>query len=383
MTEKLYEKDAFIKKFTAQVVDSVKCEDFYKVVLNKTAFFPEGGGQAGDTGNLGGANVFDTQIEEDIVYHYTDMPLEIGSDVEGEISFERRFNFMQNHTGEHIVSGIAHALFGVNNVGFHLGEELVTIDFDKELTQEQLDKIEDIANQKVWQNLPVRAYFPTSSELEKTAYRSKKDIDGAVRLVEIKDTDVCACCAPHVSSTGQIGIIKLLDSERMRGGIRIVLKCGAFALKDYRNKYENISQISTLLSAKQENAAEAVKKLDEKCVFANQKISELKKKIAEITIAFIDKDTNCIFVDDCEVKDLQLIADGLHKKHGGIKAVFSGCGDNFAFAICGDDGNLREIFTKFKSQFTVRGGGRGGMVQGSITAPKDKINAFFTNKNVL
>ena len=377
MSEKLYEQNAYIKEFKAKVLAQEKCDDFYKIVLDKTAFFPEGGGQAADVGTLGGVVVFDVQIENDTIYHYVKDFLEIGCEVEGKIDFDRRFNFMQNHTGEHIVSGIAHRLFGVNNVGFHLGEELVTIDFDKELTREQLNEVEFLANQKVWQNLPVKAYFPTDDELKSTDYRSKKEIDGAVRLVNIQDVDICACCAPHVAFTGEIGFIKLLDTEKMRGGIRIILKCGKFALDDYRSKFENVAEIAAMFSAKQENAAEAVKKFDEKFALANQKLTELKKKIAELTVAGVSGDETCVFVEDCEVKDLQLLADKLHKKHGGIKAVFSGSEDNYSFAICGEDSELQEIFANFKSQFSVRGGGRGGMVQGSVAASRENINSFF------
>lgn len=377
MTEKLYENDAYIKDFTATVVACTPIVNGFKIALNKTAFFPEGGGQAGDKGVLGDITVSDTQIENEIIYHYTDKSLNIGDAVRCKIDFDRRFNFMQNHSGEHIVSGIAHKLYGVNNVGFHLGEELVTIDFDKELSREQLNEIEYLANQTVWQNLSVNAYYPTEEELKDTDYRSKKTIDGAVRLVNIENTDICACCAPHVKNTGEIGIIKLLDTERMRGGIRIVLKCGAFALADYQDKYENVSQISALLSAKQENAYDAVKKLDEKISFANQKINELKKKIAELTIASANENTNCLFIDDCDVKDLQLIADKLHKKLGGIRAAFSGSGENYSFAICGADTELQKFFCKFKSQFSVRGGGRGGMVQGTVDATQENIKLFF------
>lgn len=377
MTEKLYEIDAYISCFEASVIDCIEDNNRYKIALDKTAFFPEGGGQAADIGTLDNAKVFDVQIENDVVYHYADMPLDIGSEVQGKIDFERRFNFMQNHTGEHIVSGIAHKLFGVNNVGFHLGEELVTIDFDKELTREQLDKVEYLANQKVWQNLPVKAYYPNDAELKNIDYRSKKEIDGAVRLVEIKDTDICACCVPHVNFTGEIGVIKLLDTEKMRGGIRIILKCGHFALLDYQNKFKNIASIGSLLSAKQESAFEAVLKLEEKCTVANQKITELKKKIADITVTTATKDDNCVFVDDCDVKDLQLLADKLHKKFYGIRAAFSGNGDGFAFAICGEENEVQDLFAKFKSQFTVRGGGRGGMVQGTVQATQENINLFF------
>ena len=196
-------------------------------------------------------------------------------------------------------------------------------------------------------------------------------------MVEITGTDICACCAPHVKNTGEIGVIKLLDTEKMRGGIRIVLKCGNFALQDYQNKYQNVSQISVLLSAKQENACEAVKKLEEKCTIANQKITELKKKIADMAVSAAAQNDTCIFVDGCDVKELQLLADKLHKKFGGIRAVFSENTGNFSFAICAEDDELQELFAKFKSQFTVRGGGRGGMVQGTVEATSESINLFF------
>lgn len=377
MTEKLYEKDAYIKEFTATVIDCISADNAFKIILDKTAFFPEGGGQASDMGVLDETEIFDVQIEDKTIYHYAKEPIKVGSEIIGKIFFERRFFFMQNHTGEHIVSGIAHRYFGVNNVGFHLSEDFVTVDFDKELSREQLNIVEYLANQTVWQNLPVRAYFPTEEELEKTEYRSKKEIDGAVRLVEIKDTDICACCAPHVKNTGEIGIIKLLDTEKMRGGIRIILKCGNFALQDYKNKYQNVSQISTLLSAKQENAYESVQKLDEKCTIASQKITELKKKIADMAVSAASQNDTCIFVDGCDVKELQLLADKLHKKFGGIRAVFSENTGNFSFAICAEDDELQELFAKFKSQFTVRGGGRGGMVQGTVEATSESINLFF------
>ena len=377
MTEKLYEKDAYIKEFTATVIDCISADNAFKIILDKTAFFPEGGGQASDVGVLDETEIFDVQIEDKTIYHYAKEPIKVGSEIIGKIFFERRFFFMQNHTGEHIVSGIAHRYFGVNNVGFHLSEDFVTVDFDKELSREQLNIVEYLANQTVWQNLPVRAYFPTEEELEKTEYRSKKEIDGAVRLVEIKDTDICACCAPHVKNTGEIGIIKLLDTEKMRGGIRIILKCGNFALQDYKNKYQNVSQISTLLSAKQENAYESVQKLDEKCTIASQKITELKKKIADMAVSAASQNDTCIFVDGCDVKELQLLADKLHKKFGGIRAVFSENTGNFSFAICAEDDELQELFAKFKSQFTVRGGGRGGMVQGTVEATSESINLFF------
>ncbi len=377
MTQKLYEADAYLSEFTATVTDCVQMGKSFKTVLNKTAFFPEGGGQSADTGFLNDVRVFDVQIENDVIYHYTDKPFEVGSNVVGKLDFDRRFNFMQNHTGEHIVSGLSHRLFGVNNVGFHLGEELVTLDFDRELTRAQLDEVEYLANKVVWSNLPINTYYPTDAELKTTDYRSKKDINGAVRLVNIKDTDICACCAPHVKNTGEIGVIKLLDTERMRGGIRIVLKCGNFALQDYKNKYTNIAQIASLLSSKQENSADAVVLLNNKLTAEIGNTIALKRKIAELTVQAVPSTQNCVFVDNCDIKDLQLIADKLHKTHGGIKGAFSGCDNNYNFAVCGDDNELQEFFGNFKCEFNVRGGGRGGMVQGSVNANKAQIKLFF------
>lgn len=377
MTEKLYDKNSYLNSFESTVLECFENKNGFVVVLDKTAFFPEGGGQAADTGFLGEAKVFDVQIKNDIIYHYTDKPIDTGIRVLGKIDFARRFAFMQNHTGEHIVSGITHKLYGLNNVGFHLGEDFVTVDFDGQLTRAQLNEIEYLANQKVWQNLPVRAYYPSKEELETAVYRSKKEIEGAVRLVEIKDTDICACCAPHVKNTGEIGIIKLLDFERMRGGIRIILKCGAFALNDYRVKYENVSDISALLSAKQENTAEAVKILDQKFADEKRKNSELKNKNAQLTVDAADKNTNCIFIEDCDIKGLQLIADKLHKTYGGIKGAFCASGEGYSFAICGDECEIDEFFKKFKSELSVKGGGRGGIVQGTVNADADKIKLHF------
>ncbi len=377
MTEKLYEQDQYLKTFKAKVLSCNKTQNGFSVVLDKTAFFPEGGGQAADTGNLENATVFDVAIKNEIIYHYTDKPLETGDTVCGKIDFERRFSFMQNHTGEHIVSGVTHGLHGFNNVGFHLGEDFVTLDFDGVLTRTQLDEIEYLANEKVWQNLPVRAYYPSEQELKNISYRSKKEIDGAVRLVEIADTDICACCAPHVKNTGEIGIIKLLDFERMRGGVRILLKCGKFALNDYRSKYENVYEISNMLSAKQNDAAQAVELLNRKLNDEKHRNSQLSAKLCELIVNLADKNTNCLFTEGLSMREIQFAADKLHKIHGGIKGVFNKDKNGYSFAICGDAEILDEFFTKLKSELQLNGGGRNGMVQGFTNADADKIKMYF------
>ncbi len=376
-TVRLFDEDSHIFEFSATVISCDQAEAGFKVVLDKTAFFPEGGGQYGDRGFIDSVAVTDTQIENGIIYHFTDKPLEIGTEVKGALDKKRRFAFMQNHSGEHIISGLVHKRYGFDNVGFHLGEDFATLDFNGILNREQLDEIELLANERVWQNLPIKAYYPTKDELSKTDYRSKKELDGEVRLVVIENTDVCACCAPHVKKTGEIGAIKLLDTEKMRGGTRIVLKCGYFAVEDYKCKYANIADISARLSAKQENAASAVAALEEKLNAEKQANAALKKKMAQMLVDSIPKEQRTVVVDGFDRVALQTLADGLHKTYGGIRAVFSQEGEAFAFVICGDEVELNARFAEFKSQFAVRGGGRGCMVQGSVAGEIEQIKKFF------
>ncbi|MBR3145038.1 MAG: alanyl-tRNA editing protein [Clostridia bacterium] len=374
-TVKLYDQNAYIKDFSATVLLCEKCENGYKIQLDKTAFFPEEGGQPSDTGSINGVKVTYVIEENGIIYHYTEKPFQKDEKIEGHIDFNRRFVFMQNHSGEHIVSGVVYKNFGFNNVGFHLNEQFATVDFDGVLNREMLDYVENEANNFVYKNLPVKAYYPTSEELNRINYRSKKEIDGDIRIVDIKGADICACCAPHVNSTGEIGIIKILDASKMRGGTRVVLKCGSLALLDYRSKFSNISKISAMLSAKQNESAKAVSNLISQNETLNQKVNELTRKITESRV-ILAKDEPFCFAQDNNMKEMQLLADGLHKSSGKTHAVFSGK-DTYNFVICGDEAETEKIFSEFKGIFSVRGGGRNGMVQGSVNADIEKIKSFF------
>ena len=229
-TEKLYYTDSHMFEFTATVLD---CRDTPKgpaLILDRTVFFPEGGGQQADTGSFGGVNILDVHEKDGEILHYCDRPLPAGETAEGRIDAEQRLVRMQNHSGEHVVSGLAHQLYGCENVGFHMGEDFVTIDFDRELSWEQLMEIEERANRVVRDDLPVLCTFPEPEELKNLEYRSKLELTENVRIVEIPGTDCCACCAPHVKHTGEIGLIKVLESERHRGGVRLNLACGMLAL---------------------------------------------------------------------------------------------------------------------------------------------------------
>ena len=378
MTEKLYDKDSHLQEFSATVLSCEKSGENHSVILDKTAFFPEGGGQESDRGNIGEAVVLDVQIVGNEIIHYIDRPLNIGKEYACNLNWDRRFRNMQNHSGEHIVSGIVHRLYGLNNVGFHLGAEM-TVDFDGAISKEQLLEVERLANKAVWENVPIRAYYPDERELKALDYRSKLELTENVRIVDIEGYDLCACCAPHVKKTGEIGLIKILDSFKNKGGVRIFIKCGIDALDDYKDKYLNVQKISNLLSVKQYEAAAAVDRLSDENRELKFKIASLKKRlIAEKTKSFVpESDKTAVFEEGLEIKELQLFADSLYKKSGGIRGVFSGEEGNYSFAICGEETALDLFFKEFKQKFNVRGGGRNGMVQGTVAADKNEIEGFF------
>ena len=236
MTDKLYEEDAYLREFEAEVTGCVPAEGGWLVTLDRTAFYPEGGGQPADTGTLGGARVLDVHEQEGEILHTTDAPLPVGDRTAGAIDWEARFSRMQQHTGEHIVSGVIHRLFGLDNVGFHMGRDAVTIDLNGELTADDLTRVERLANEAVWENLPVGVEYPAPEALAALDYRSKKELTGRVRIVTVPGSDVCACCGTHVRRTGEIGVIKLLTSQRYKGGVRVWLLCGDRALTDYNEK---------------------------------------------------------------------------------------------------------------------------------------------------
>ncbi|MBO7682090.1 MAG: alanyl-tRNA editing protein, partial [Clostridia bacterium] len=263
-TEKLYDIDAYCKSFSATVLscDPVKGSGRYAVVLNRTAFFPEGGGQYADTGTLNDVPVLDVQMSDDgVITHYCDAALPPMTQVNGVLDWEQRYERMQNHTGEHLVSGTVHRLYGLDNIGFHLGERDVTCDFNGELSDEQLREVERVVNRAVWENVDVYAEYPDPATLPDLDYRSKLELTEDVRLVTIPGYDVCACCAPHVARTGEVGLIKIVNSEKAHGGTRVHMICGPWALADYDIKQTNIMRIVDLTSTPQEETAEAVEAL--------------------------------------------------------------------------------------------------------------------------
>lgn len=379
-TIKLFYEDAYIKEFDAEVLSCEKDKDGYKVVLDRTAFFPEGGGQYGDIGYLGIAKVLDTKEKTGIVYHKTDIALEAGAMVHGVIDWEVRFERMQQHSGEHIISGIVHRRFGYDNVGFHLGADYCTMDFNGPITKEELKEIEMEANRAVFANLSVNTLYPDKDTLDEMTYRSKIEIDGQVRIIEIPGIDVCACCAPHVASTGEIGLIKLVDMTNYKGGERINMLSGIRALVDYQIKQENAKYIGNLLCEKENQIGDAVGKMREEQIRLKQSVSELQKRLLVYKARDIDISEQIVSVFDGALSGeaTRELMNLLLDRGAKICAIFAGddvCGYRYVIGSRTED--VRSINQKLKERFSARGGGKPEMVQGSLTGTESDIKALF------
>lgn len=375
-TEKIYYKDSHIFKFCATVLDCRDTEKGPAVILDKTAFFPEGGGQQADTGSLGEAKVLDVQELRGEILHYCDRALNPGETVEGCLDAEQRLTRMQNHSGEHVVSGLAHKLFGCENVGFHMGEDFVTIDFDRELSWEQLMEIETLANRAVRDDLHVSCTFPEPEELKTLEYRSKLELTENVRIVEIPGVDRCACCAPHVQHTGEIGLIKVLESERHRGGVRLNLACGMLALKDYRTKQDNISAISQALSAKRHETAAAVERLLQEQQKSKERIAAVSMELVRHMAASREKTEGniCVFDNVLDEVALRELVNMLMEKCEGIAAAFSGDDERgYRYIMGSRNVDLKARAKELNALINGRGGGKPRMIQGSTTAAAESI----------
>ncbi len=379
-TIKLYEEDSHLNEFFATALSCEKDGKLYRVILDKTAFFPEGGGQNADTGIIGDACVLDAQISAGIITHFADKPLEVGQNYKCKLDFEKRFRRMQNHSGEHIVSGLIHRHFGFDNVGFHMGHEDVTLDINGVLTGENIRMIEFLANKAVTENVRITCEYPTPEALKNLQYRSKLDLTENVRIVTIEGYDACACCAPHVTATGEIGMIKLLDFEKNKGGTRIHLLCGFDALFDYDARYHMISEAARSLSVKQDKLGEAIARLENEISELKQKNYELRSALSQYKIAEIEPTEGnvCIFEEKATQSDMRKLMNACAEKCGGICAVFSGNDiDGYTFVATSKSADLRALSADMREKISAKGGGSSEMIQGSIKNTKDEIKKYF------
>ena len=378
MTERLYYLDSHCLRFSAVVTGCEPVGDGWAVTLDRTAFFPEGGGQPADTGQIGEAMVRDVQERDGEIWHYTDRPVAVGTAVEGDLDAEQRLRRMQNHSGEHIVSGWAHRLFAVDNVGFHMGADGMTVDFNRELTAEELRQLESAANETVCANVPIRCWFPAEDELHTLDYRSKKELSGAVRLVEIEGVDLCACCAPHVSRTGEVGLIKLLDAQRHRGGVRITLICGMDAYDVVCRMQQSVTAVSQALSVPREKIAEGVARQLSENARQKERIAALSLELVRLRAAAAEsvEGNHVIFDDTLDEVALRELVNLLMDKCGGLAAAFSGSDTGgYRYIIGSKHVDLRANSKAINAAISGRGGGRSEMIQGSCTADAATIRA--------
>lgn len=378
-TRRLYYENVYIKEFDAEVLQCREGKNGYEIILDESAFYPEGGGQPCDTGSLGDAEVKDVQEKDGELIHYTDKALEEGAKVHGKINWERRFDLMQQHSGEHMVSGLVHEKYGYNNVGFHMGSDVITIDFSGVLDEEQLQEIEDRVNEKIWENAPVQITYPSGEELENISYRSKKELTGQVRIVEFPGTDICACCGTHVTHTGEIGAVKFLSVVKFRQGVRVEMISGKRVIDYFSKIAKENSKVSVLLSAKPQETSKAVERLQEENFRLKGKILDMEEEIFKAEAEkWEGAGSVLIFKKNMEADSVRKLTDAVMQTCCGCCAVFSDNGDGtYKYAMGEKDGNLREFTKEMNQALNGRGGGKPFFVQGSVSASEEEIRKFF------
>lgn len=379
MTEKLYYRNAYDSDFDAVVVSCVKNNDRYEIILDRTLFYPEGGGQPADHGTINDAAVFDVHENGSVIVHYSDQPIENGAAVTGKIDMKRRLRLMQQHSGEHIVSGLIHHHFGYDNVGFHMGSDCITIDFNGKLSEEDLSMIEKEANQAVYKNFLTEIFYPTPEELNGLEYRSKKELDGDVRIVRFRGYDICACCGLHVVRTGEIGVIKLLSHQRYKGGTRILMLAGEQAYEDYAQKNQLVLGISGLLSSKPYEIQRAVERLISERNSIKGQLAAAKRELFKMKTETIEKGTDCavFFEEGLEPLELRQLCDLLLDKVC-FAAVLSGNDtDGYQYAIGSQNKDMAVFIKAANKELGGRGGGRGNIAQGSFASDKAAIEGYF------
>ena len=376
-TQKLFETDSYLKEFTASVLSCEAVKDVWAVVLDRTAFYPEGGGQPCDLGVLGGARVLDVQEKDGVIVHTVDAPL--AGTVAGTIDWARRFDLMQQHSGEHMISGTAHRLYGVENVGFHMGAELITIDFDRVLSLEELLAVEAEVNARIWEDRAVETRYYDSEAACPEDYRSKKAIAGRLRLVEFPGVDLCACCGTHVARTGEIGVVKLLSVVKFHQGVRVELVCGRRAYDYLAAVTAQNRAVSGLLSAKPFETAKAVERtLGELAQVKQEKALWESRYAAARAEALRGRGDALLFEEGLTPDALRRLCVEIMEVCGGRCAAFSGDDESgWAYAVGEAGGDLRAFVKEMNAALNGRGGGKPNFAQGRVNAKRTEIEAFF------
>ena len=374
-TVRLYETDSSISEFEATVLSCEGEGEGYAVTLDRTAFFPTGGGQTCDTGYIGTARVYDVTLRDCDAVHMTDRPLKVGEKYICTLDYAERLSKMRSHTAEHILSSYLFALKGYVNVGFHLGSADTTCDFDGYLTEEELVEAEKYVNRIIMENHPVYATFPDGAELENISYRSKLELEGDIRLVNVGEggkIDICACCAPHVLTTGQIGVFVIVDAYHYKGGTRIHMLVSDRALERIRSERECVRALSRMLSVKPlcDEVLSGVERLGKENTELKNAVNEGKTALAEAISSSAEAGKPFYkVISESDADLLRKIAIGAREKNATTVAVFGGGDGSYRFVICGDD--AQTLLAKIKAL-----GGKGGgkdVICGSVSCTEDAI----------
>lgn len=382
MEQRLYYSDSYLTAFQARVVSCQEGKKGFAIELDQTAFYPEGGGQPSDTGTLGAVEVTQVHEKDGAIIHYCTGPVEVGQTVNGRIDWTRRFDFMQQHSGEHIVSGLIHQMYGYDNVGFHLGSDTVTIDFNGMISQAGLQEIETKANEVIWSNVALEITFPDAETLKTLEYRSKKELSGQVRIVRVPTADVCACCGTHVARTGEVGAIKILSCQKFHDGVRLEMVCGRRALSYFQTIFEQNHRNAVLLSAKMCQTAQVVQKLHDDFAAAKAHIGDLEETVFSQRAAELEAQGDVLlFEAGLSADSVRRLASKVVKSCGGRCAVFSGTdAEGYKYCIAENGGDLRSLVKDLNSLLSGRGGGKPDFAQGSVQAARAQIQEFFQNR---
>ena len=375
---KLFYEDSHLKAFTATVTGCEETKGGWAVTLDATAFYPTGGGQNCDLGTLGTVNVLDVKEQGEDILHLCDGPLEVGSIVEGSIDWARRFDHMQQHSGEHMVMGFIYEKYGYHNVGFHMGTGLVTIDLDGPVTWEELLQIESKVNALIWENRPIKCWYPSPEELPNVRYRSKKPLPWPVRIVEFPGADACACCGTHVKYTGEVGMVKFVSCIKFKEGVRIEMASGKRAMDLFQAIFEQNRQVSQTFSAKILETGAAAQKFNDMLIQEKYRSVGLQRKVfAAIAESYAEKDRALHFEEGLNPGQVRELADVIAQKVN-TAIVISGS-DETGYSICilSKTEDTRALGKAVNTALNGRGGGKPGAFQGSLQATRAQIADFF------
>lgn len=379
-TVRLFDFDAYLHEFTASVVSCVRSSDSYLTVLDRTAFFPEEGGQSCDTGYISDAAVKSVFEKDGVIYHVTDKELLPGDEVSCSIGFDERYRKMQSHTGEHILCGVAHRLWGAENVGFHLSEEYVRVDLDVYLDREKVSLLEVEANRAIRGNHAVTAWYPASDELDSLTFRSKDGIKGEVRLVKIEDVDLCACCAPHVKSTSEVGMLKVTDSIKYKGGTRLEIVCGPDAVELFIKEHAALTALAESFSVARDDVAPAVERLRAELADTAYRLRRAERELMMKKLETTEPTDGalCFFFDG---GDPEAVREFLNGAAGicRVAAGFIGKDKEYRYIIRSDRDDLKSLAPTINGAISGRGGGSPAMITGRCEADRGVIEQFFNN----